>query len=48
VLDYEPNPRSSKSQVYRMLNGIMLRRLTGACPITTHRIGADDRTTAQP
>jgi len=48
VLDYEPNPRSSKSQVYWTMNGIMLRRLTGASPITTYRIGTDDRITAAP
>jgi hypothetical protein len=46
VLDYETNPRSSKSQVYWTMNGIMLRTLTGASPITTYRIGADDRITA--
>jgi hypothetical protein len=28
------------------MNGIMLRRLTGTSPITTFRIGADDRITA--
>jgi hypothetical protein len=46
VLDYETNPRSSKSQVYWTMNGIMLRRLTGTSPITTYDIGADDRIAA--
>jgi len=45
VLDYETNPRSSESQAYWVMNGIMLRRLTGACPVTTYRIGTDDRIT---
>jgi hypothetical protein len=40
VLDYETNPRSSKSRVYWTMNRIMLRRLT------IYRIGADDRITA--
>jgi len=45
VLDYETNPRSAESQVHWMMNGILLRRLTGTSPITTYRIGTDDRIT---
>jgi hypothetical protein len=44
--DYETNPRSSTSLVYWTMNGSILRRLTEASPITTFRIGADDRITA--
>jgi hypothetical protein len=38
--------RSSKPQIYWMMNGIMLRRHTGTSPITTYKNGADGRITS--
>lgn len=39
--DYETSPRSEESQVYWTMTGIMLRRVTGAAPITTYRVGTE-------
>ena len=39
--DVETSTRSSESQIYWTMNGIMIRRATGASPITTYQIGPE-------